>query len=189
MSQSGFFKLVHGYNDVFLLPKRATKNSAGYDFVVAEDTVVPSYLKFVQRIDKELPSTLFTINEVTDFTKQTHFKPTLVPTGVKAYIPEDQYLQLSVRSSCPLKNWLILANGVGIIDADYYNNPDNEGHIYFHRIFFSKKVIRLDRAFFSVITQLKMIMSIHNALEDSEARQNENFSIRSGQSYYWMGNF
>lgn len=134
MSQSGFFELVHGYNDAFLLPKRATKNSAGYDFVVAEDTVIPSYLKFVQKINKELPSTLFTINEVADFTKKTHFKPTLVPTGIKAYIPEDQYLQLSVRSSCPLKNWLILANGVGIIDADYYNNPDNEGHIYFQII-------------------------------------------------------
>jgi dUTP pyrophosphatase len=39
-----------------------------------------------------------------------------------------------VRSSLPLKHWLILANGVGIIDADYYNNPDNEGHIYFQII-------------------------------------------------------
>jgi dUTP pyrophosphatase len=26
---------------------------------------------------------------------------------------------------------LILANGIGIIDSDYYNNPDNEGHIMF----------------------------------------------------------
>jgi dUTP pyrophosphatase len=36
-----------------------------------------------------------------------------------------------VRSSCPLKHWLILANGVGVVDADYYNNPDNEGEIFF----------------------------------------------------------
>jgi len=49
-------------------------------------------------------------------------------------MPEDMYLELSVRSSCPLKHWLILANGVGIIDADYYNNPDNEGHIFFQII-------------------------------------------------------
>jgi dUTP pyrophosphatase len=25
----------------------------------------------------------------------------------------------------------MLANGIGIIDSDYYNNPDNEGHIMF----------------------------------------------------------
>jgi hypothetical protein len=49
-------------------------------------------------------------------------------------MPEGMYLELSVRSSCPLKHWLILANGVGIIDADYYNNPDNEGHIFFQII-------------------------------------------------------
>ena len=34
----------------------------------------------------------------------------------------------------PLKHWLIVANGVGVIDADYYNNSDNEGHIYFQLI-------------------------------------------------------
>ena len=47
---------------------------------------------------------------------------------------ENMYLELSVRSSCPLKHWLILANSVGIIDADYYNNPDNEGEIFFQFI-------------------------------------------------------
>ena len=57
-----------------------------------------------------------------------------MPTGVKAYIPEGMFLQLSIRSSCPLKHWLILANGVGIIDSDYYNNPGNEGHIFFQII-------------------------------------------------------
>ena len=39
-----------------------------------------------------------------------------------------------MRSSCPLKHWLILANGVGIIDADYCDNPDNEGEIFFQVI-------------------------------------------------------
>lgn len=67
-------------------------------------------------------------------TKTMGCKPTLVPTGVKAQIEDGCYLQLSVRSSCPLKHWLILANGVGIIDSDYYNNPDNEGHIFFQII-------------------------------------------------------
>jgi len=40
-------------------------------------------------------------------------------------------LQLAVRSSTPKKKGLILANGIGIVDEDYYNNPDNEGHIMF----------------------------------------------------------
>lgn len=132
-----FFMLVSGYDDESLLPKRATGASAGYDFTVAEDIVIPSYWKFLNNII--LPNNLtdiktYELNEVAEFTKKYAFKPTLVPTGIKACIPQGEYLQLSVRSSCPLKNWLILANGVGIIDADYYNNPSNEGHIYFQII-------------------------------------------------------
>ena len=132
------FELISEFTDKNLIPKRATEGSAGYDFIVARDTVVPSYWRICQDIYNFSPLVknlkLFELNEVADFTKKEKFKPTLVPTGVKAYIPKDQYLQLSVRSSCPLKNWLILANGVGIIDSDYYNNPDNEGHIYFQII-------------------------------------------------------
>jgi dUTP pyrophosphatase len=45
-------------------------------------------------------------------------------------MPKDVYLELTSRSSVPLKNWLVLANGVGVIDADYYNNEDNEGEIF-----------------------------------------------------------
>ena len=127
------FELVSQFADqVDLLPTRATKFSAGYDFVVAQDTIVPSYTKVTN-----LPYTGDTpasFDEMAKFTKSHQFKPTLVPTGVKAYIPAGSYLQLSVRSSCPLKSWLILANGVGIIDGDYYNNPDNEGHIFFQII-------------------------------------------------------
>lgn len=54
----------------------------------------------------------------------------MVSTGVKCQLDPGTYLELSVRSSTPLKYWLILANGVGIIDKDYYNNPSNEGEIY-----------------------------------------------------------
>ena len=43
----------------------------------------------------------------------------------------DEYLQLANRSSNPLKRFLTLSNGVGVIDSDYYNNLDNEGHIMF----------------------------------------------------------
>ena len=71
-----------------------------------------------------------TMDLMSQFTKKSGFKPVLVSTGVKCELDPRTYLQLSVRSSCPLKHWLMLANGVGIIDADYYNNPDNEGEIF-----------------------------------------------------------
>lgn len=57
-------------------------------------------------------------------------KPTLVPTGVKAYMQDDEYLKVYNRSSNPMKTGLIVSNGVGIIDSDYYDNKDNEGHIF-----------------------------------------------------------
>lgn len=67
---------------------------------------------------------------------QQTLKPTLVPTGIKAYMQTDEFLQLANRSSNPLKRFLLLANGVGVIDADYYNNPDNEGQIMFQFVNF-----------------------------------------------------
>ena len=62
---------------------------------------------------------------------------------MKCKLDPGTFLQLSVRSSSPLKYWLILANGVGIIDADYADNPDNEGHIYFQLINLSPFDIQL----------------------------------------------
>lgn len=59
------------------------------------------------------------------------FKPVLVPTGVKAYMLKDERLELFNRSSNPIKNKTVLSNGVGLIDSDYYSNPDNDGHIMF----------------------------------------------------------
>lgn len=146
------FELVSKYEGHDeLLPSRATDKSAGYDFYVAEDTVIPAqdkhimvlaqqcfrpedFAKILFKDEDEDYTKPFSLNEVAALTKQFNAKPTLVPTGVKVYLPKQKYLQLSVRSSCPLKYWLILANGVGIIDADYYNNPDNEGHIFFQII-------------------------------------------------------
>ena len=146
------FERISKYKDdeSIILPTRKTKASAGYDFYVAEDTLVPSYVgwnltKFENEIIRDLRDAYDTFEDATknmpydlnttaDIIKQYKRKVTLVPTGVKARMPEESYLQLSVRSSLSLKHWLILANGVGIIDADYYNNPDNEGHIYFQLI-------------------------------------------------------
>jgi dUTP pyrophosphatase len=42
---------------------------------------------------------------------------------------EDEFLGVHIRSSMAIKKGIRLVNNVGIIDADYYNNPDNEGHI------------------------------------------------------------
>ena len=58
-------------------------------------------------------------------------KPTLVKTGIKAYMQDNEYLMLVNRSSNPGKKGLILANSIGIVDKDYYGNEDNDGHIMF----------------------------------------------------------
>lgn len=145
------------------LPIRKTAQSAGYDFVVAEDIIIPPYKKLYKNLDAENLSDplnifydimagkqienkeFYTLNEVADITKKLKAKPTLVSSGVKCALEPDTYLELSVRSSTPLKYWLILANGVGIIDADYYNNPDNEGEIFFQLINLSPFTIKLNK--------------------------------------------
>lgn len=88
-------------NPGFDLPKRATTCSAGYDFFAPEDVLIPA---------KEMK---------------------LVMTGIKCELNSDMVLILANRSSNPKKKHLILMNGIGVIDADYYNNPDNEGEMGF----------------------------------------------------------
>lgn len=137
------FERVSKYPDA-VIPTRGTANSAGYDFTVAEDIVIPPYGNLVNKMipwgREDHP---YTLSEMASFTKELKTKPTLVPTGIKCSLDPNTYLELSVRSSTPLKHWILLANGVGIIDADYYNNPDNEGHIYFQVINFSPVDIQL----------------------------------------------
>ena len=100
------FEIAKGFeNEDINLPERKTKYSAGYDIEAAEDVLIPSFKKGAN--------------------------PTLVKTGLKAYMQEDEYLMLCNRSSNPKKKGLILANSVGIVDKDYYGNPDNDGHIMF----------------------------------------------------------
>lgn len=78
-----------------------------------------------------------TLSDMKSFIKEQDLKLSLIPTYLKARMDHDQVLELNIRSSVPLNNYLMLANGTGIIDADYYNNPDNEGHIFFQIINFS----------------------------------------------------
>ena len=112
------------------LPKLQTGRAAGYDFEAAEDMIVPS-------VWKKMAERVFT-------DKQGSLKAILIPTGIKSYMLDDEYLQLSIRSGIALKTGLVLANGVGVVDGDYYNNTDNEGHIMFavHNFGFKDKLIR-----------------------------------------------
>ena len=100
------FQVAKGFeNQGINLPVRKTKYSAGYDVEAAEDTVIPSF--------------------------KPGMKPTLIKTGIKAYFPEDEYLMLANKSSNPGKRGLVMANSIGIIDVDYYENPSNDGHIMY----------------------------------------------------------
>lgn len=140
------FERVAAHPDA-IIPTRATKQAAGYDFYIAEDIIIPSYSDIVLGLtstyhlarekvfhrdwDKlDLPN-IQCENPLLELLKKCpNYRPTLVPTGVKVYLDNDKYLQLSARSSLPRKNWLIVANAPGIVDADYVDNPDNEGQIY-----------------------------------------------------------
>lgn len=130
-----FEKVTKYIDDADLkMPERKTGQSAGYDMVAANDYVIPSIWPMFEEAKKlfEIEDDEFvTMPMMADFTKRTGIKPTLVSTGMKCKLEPGTFLQLSVRSSSPLKYWIMLANGVGIIDADYYNNPDNEGEIFF----------------------------------------------------------
>ena len=106
MEKKRGFEIAKGFeNSGINLPVRKTRFSAGYDIEAAEDCIIPSFKKGM--------------------------KPTLVKTGIKAYMLEDEVLILANRSSNPGKKGLILANSIGVVDSDYYGNPDNDGHIMF----------------------------------------------------------
>lgn len=134
------FEVVKAYeSEEINLPQRATEHAAGYDFEAADDTVVPSIWK--SGIVKAL---IGIAGEITDKDVKA-VKPTLVPTGIKAYMGEDEFLQLANRSSNPLKRFILLGNGIGVIDSDYYNNEDNEGHIYFQFLNFGLKDLTIKK--------------------------------------------
>lgn len=141
------FEKVSRFADVeFDMPSRKTAQSAGYDMVVAEDIIIPSYESLMARfgnVSLAYTGGAPTLDELAQMTKSNKAKPTLVSTGVKCYLEPGYYLELSVRSSTPLKYWIILANSVGIIDADYADNPDNEGEIFFQVINLSPYPIQL----------------------------------------------
>ncbi len=86
--------------ETYNLPKRGTKSSAGYDFFALFDYTLK-------------PGEIMKI-----------------PTGIKSQFNDDEVLFLIDRSSMGFKWNVRMCNQVGVIDADYYNNSDNEGHIW-----------------------------------------------------------
>lgn len=86
--------------DSFKLPSRDSSKTAGYDIYLLDDLVI----------------------------KPGEIKK--IPTGIKSFFADDEVLFLIVRSSTGFKYNMRLCNQVGVIDSDYYNNKDNEGHIW-----------------------------------------------------------
>ena len=94
------FEVISRYKDAGLsLPVRKTAASAGYDLESVEDVCLEPH------------------------------SVTIVPTGMKAYMQDDEYLGIHVRSGFAIKHKISCINSQGVIDADYYNSPANEGHI------------------------------------------------------------
>jgi dUTP pyrophosphatase len=118
------FEIVNRISDLTAIkkPSRSTSASAGYDFCSEETITIPSIWKQIAK--------LF-IGGMLVADTDTKIKPTLIKTGIKACFEKDEVLKLYNRSSNPIKRGLILANGVGVVDSDYYNNPDNDGEIMF----------------------------------------------------------
>ena len=128
-------------------PKRATPYSVGYDMVAAKDMVIEPYsdLYELMKASRGLQVSELTLDEVAALTKELGTRPTLIPTGYKCRFPAEFQLELANRSSSPLKYWLVLANGVGKIEADYYNNEDNEGEIFFQYFNLSPYPIKIKK--------------------------------------------
>ena len=138
------FEVVSRFKDADIaLPVRKTACSAGYDLAVAEDIIIQPYLYHIDRMKDAMPYVPYDLETMAKWTKDLNAKPRLVTTGLKCKLEKDTYLELSMRSSTPLKHWLVMANAIGIIDADYYNNPTNEGEIFFQLINLSPFPIRL----------------------------------------------
>lgn len=103
ISEEMFNKLFYPFEikyEELKLPKRATAKSAGYDVFSPVDILLE-------------PS-----------------EEVKIPLGIKAYMLDDEALFAYPRSGHGFKYYIRLANTVGVVDADFYNNPDNEGNIW-----------------------------------------------------------
>ncbi|NLL69023.1 MAG: dUTP diphosphatase [Acholeplasmataceae bacterium] len=110
------FEITTKYkNSGIEIPKRATKSSAGYDLASAEDIVIKP---------KEI---------------------VLIPTGLKVKFPSGEVMLVFPRSSLAIKKGLMMSNGVGVVDSDYYGNEDNEGHLMVPIINFTDSDVKVEK--------------------------------------------
>ena len=139
------FEVAKGFEDKNInLPIRKTKYSAAYDIEAAEETILPSFKKGM--------------------------KPTLIPTGLKTYMQEDEVLLIVPRSSGPKKQGIMFPHNVGVIDSDYYENIDNDGHIFIQCINIKDKdvVIKKGEAIAQAIFQ-KYLVTDNDVAEGERA--------------------
>lgn len=133
------FKVYNTKYEDLIIPKRNTKYAAGYDF----------YLPF----DIELnPGEIIKI-----------------PTGIKVMMNEDEFFGIYVRSSLGFKYNMRLCNQVGIIDYDYYNNLDNEGHMFVRLQNQGEKIVNLKKG----ERYVQGIFQKYYIVEDEEEITNE----------------
>lgn len=101
--------------DNIVIPVRKTKYSAGYDICTPIDISLPSGQRRV------------------------------IPTGIKAvFAPEEMetwHLQMYVRSSVGIKDGVVLTNGTGVIDPDYYTGQ-NDGDMMLALLNTSDKLVK-----------------------------------------------
>ncbi len=110
------FEIVSSYQDKLInLPKRGTPHSAGYDIEAASTVSIA-------------PQSIGTID-----------------TGLKAYMLHREVLEIYPRSSLAKNKFVVMINSVGIIDSDFYNNHDNEGHIRIMLFNFGKEVVTIKK--------------------------------------------
>lgn len=99
----------------YQLPQRDSIRTVGYDIYLLEDLTIKP-------------------NEIKK-----------IPTGIKSYFQDDEVLIVVVRSSMGFKYNIRLCNQIGIIDPDYYNNQDNEGHIWVKIQNEGEEIVRLKK--------------------------------------------
>ncbi|MGE4321236.1 MAG: dUTP diphosphatase [Acholeplasmataceae bacterium] len=110
------FEVVSKYQEQGVqIPKRQTEHSAGYDLASIEEIVIQP-------------------GEIK-----------MIPTGLKVELPGDEALFVFPRSSLGIKKQLMMSNSVGVVDADYYNNPNNEGHIMVPLFNFGNQVTTIEK--------------------------------------------
>ncbi len=108
------FEIVEAY--AYLnpqIPKRQTEHAAGYDLAAIEAVTIEP-------------------GEIK-----------MIPTGLKVKLPHEEALFIFPRSSLGIKKHLMMSNSVGVVDADYYNNENNEGHIMIPLFNFGNELVTI----------------------------------------------